>query len=153
MCIRDSQYTEGSFRSSYKRTIGANFLNKILNIEEYGKVAVRIWDIAGQQSFKIFHKKYLEGTNGAFVIYDVTDRASFNKIGEWIEIFRNIRGNNPIHLIGNKIDLKGSISISAKEGKLYADEQKINFATTSAKTGENIEKAFNELIKQILKKI
>jgi len=147
------RYVEGSFQSSYKSTIGANFLSKDLNIEEYGEVGLRIWDIAGQKSFKVFHKKYLGGTNGAFVVYDVTDRSSFLKIGEWIEIFRNIRGNNPIHLIGNKIDLKGSIRVSKDEGISYAEEQKINFTATSAKTGENIEETFKDLTKQILKKI
>ncbi|MBY9006590.1 MAG: GTP-binding protein [Candidatus Lokiarchaeota archaeon] len=145
------RFTEGTFRTSYKRTIGVNLLSKDLKVEEYGEVKLRIWDIAGQQSFKTFHDKYLAGSDGAFVVFDVTDNSSFRKIGEWIESFRKVTIDNPIHLIGNKIDLKGSISV-LEEGKSYAAEQKMKFTATSAKTGENVENAFKELIRQILKK-
>ncbi|MBN1215576.1 MAG: GTP-binding protein [Candidatus Lokiarchaeota archaeon] len=147
-----NRYTKGVFSLSYKSTIGVNLVRKDINIEDFGDVGIQIWDLAGQQSFKIFHKKYLQGADGAFIVYDVTDTLSFKKIDEWIEIFKKSGGKSPIHLIGNKIDMRGSISVSENEGKSYAEEKKIGFTTTSAKTGDNIENAFLGLVRTILKK-
>ncbi|TXT66965.1 MAG: Small GTP-binding domain protein [Promethearchaeota archaeon] len=144
------RFVQDTFRESYKSTLGVNLLKKDLDIEGYGATSAQIWDLGGQESFKNLRQLYLEGANGALVIYDVTKRKTFDKLDEWISSFRESRGQEPLLLIGNKIDLKQRIQVSEKEGKKYAKEHGVDFLLTSAKTGNNVEVAFKDLIKKIL---
>ncbi|HEY0088611.1 MAG TPA: Rab family GTPase, partial [Candidatus Lokiarchaeia archaeon] len=66
------RFIENKFRDDYKSTLGVNLLKKELDIGEYKNVSAQIWDLGGQESFKNVRKLYLEGANGALVIYDTT---------------------------------------------------------------------------------
>ena len=78
-----------------------------MNIEGYGGVTATIWDLGGQESFKSLRKLYLEGADGALIIFDWTQQESFEKLESWITDFKLDRKSEPIILIGNKDDLKG----------------------------------------------
>jgi small GTP-binding protein len=78
-------------------------------------VSAQIWDLGGQESFKSLRKLYLEGANGALVMFDLTERESFDKLNEWIESFREARGDKPMVLIGNKSDLENQRKITDNE--------------------------------------
>ena len=147
------RYIENKFRESYKATLGVNLLKKELDIGGYGGVSAQIWDLGGQESFRSLRSLYLEGANGALVIFDMTDKNSFEKIDEWIQDFRNARGDTPIILIGNKSDLKNQIKITEKEALEFAKKNIMELIITSAKTGENVEHAFIQLTKTILDRI
>ena len=147
------RYIENKFRESYKATLGVNLLKKELDIGGYGGVSAQIWDLGGQESFKSLRSLYLEGANGALVIFDMTDKNSFEKLDEWIQDFRNARGDAPIILIGNKSDLKNQIKITEKDASEFAKNNTMELIITSAKTGENVENAFIKLSKTILDKI
>ncbi|MHA1490701.1 MAG: Rab family GTPase [Promethearchaeota archaeon] len=148
------RFVENKFRENYKSTLGVNLLKKDLLLEEYGKVSAQIWDLGGQESFKSLRKLYLEGANGALLIFDTTNKKTFEKLNEWIESFRDARGTDkPLILIGNKIDLKDKISVSEKESIEFAEKNKTKLILTSAKTGNNVENAFLELLLGILKNI
>jgi small GTP-binding protein len=82
------RFIENQFRDNYKSTLGVNLLKKDLNIEGYGGVAATIWDLGGQESFRSLRKLYLEGANGALVIFDWTQKESFLKLDSWIQDFR-----------------------------------------------------------------
>ena len=147
------RFIENKFRDNYKSTLGVNLLKKDLDIEGYGEVVAQLWDLGGQESFKSLRKLYLEGANGALLIFDVTQSKSFEKLRDWIQDFKLARENEPILLIGNKNDLKGKIKVSDKEAMEFAKEFNMEFISTSAKIGTNVEEAFNKLIKTILDKI
>ncbi|MHA1273702.1 MAG: Rab family GTPase [Promethearchaeota archaeon] len=147
------RYIENSFKENYKSTLGVNLLKKEMNIEGYGEITAQIWDLGGQESFKSLRKLYLEGANGALVIYDVTNRKSFDKLDEWINSFREARGDQPLILIGNKSDLKDLIKVEQKEAEKYAGKHNMDLVITSAKTGENVEQSFETLAKKILDRI
>ena len=146
------RFIENKFRDNYKSTLGVNLLKKDLNIKEYGDVVVQLWDLGGQESFKSLRKLYLEGANGALLIFDVTQSKSFEKLRDWIQDFKLAREDEPIILIGNKNDLKGKSKISDKEALGFAKEFSMDYISTSAKTGTNVEEAFNKMIKTILDK-
>ena len=147
------RFIENKFRDNYKSTLGVNLLKKDMVIDEYGGVSAQIWDLGGQESFKSLRKLYLEGANGAFVIFDTTKRKTFDKLDEWIQSFKEARGNRPLLLIGNKIDLKDKLKVDESEAKEYAEKNSMDFIFTSAKTGENVEVAFKELVKTILDEV
>lgn len=144
------RFIENSFQNSYKATLGVNLMKKDIKIDE-NEVSVQIWDLGGQQSFKSLRRLYLEGANGALLVYDVTKAESFEKLGDWIRDFREIQGEKwPLVLIGNKADLTDKIKVSEDEAKKYATENNISLIITSAKSGENVEEGFKNLIKSIL---
>ncbi|MFX1313232.1 MAG: Rab family GTPase, partial [Promethearchaeota archaeon] len=66
------RFIEKKFRESYKATLGVNLLKKDLEIDGYGGVSAQIWDLGGQESFKSLRSLYLEGANGALIIFDMT---------------------------------------------------------------------------------
>ena len=146
------RFIENKFREDYKSTLGVNLLKKDMDIDKYKGISAQIWDLGGQESFKSLRSLYLQGANGALVIYDTTNRRSFERLDEWVRDFREARGQAPILLIGNKIDLKDKVKVEEDEGKAFANKNKMEFLSTSAKTGNNVEKAFLELIKGILDK-
>jgi small GTP-binding protein len=121
--------------------------------DNYGEVSAQIWDLGGQESFRSLRNLYLEGANGALVIYDVTNEKSFERLNEWIESFKNSRGDEPLLLIGNKVDLEDKIVVEREEGEEFANKFGMDFIITSAKTGRNVEDAFENLILTILDKV
>ncbi|MHA1985812.1 MAG: Rab family GTPase [Promethearchaeota archaeon] len=143
------RYIENKFRDSYKATLGVNLLKKDMDVDGNG-VSVQIWDLGGQESFRSLRKLYLEGANGAFVMFDLTDRKSFDKLNEWIESFKDARGEQPMVLIGNKSDLENQRKITDIEASNYAKDNNMELILTSAKTGQNVEEAFIKLTRRIL---
>lgn len=147
------RFIENKFRENYKSTLGVNLLKKDMEVDKYGSVSAQIWDLGGQESFKSLRKLYLEGANGALLVYDMTNKKSFEKLDEWMQSFRDARDDAPIILIGNKSDLKNQIKITESKSSEYANANNMSLIITSAKTGQNVEKAFNELTKRILDQI
>ncbi len=147
------RFIENKFRDNYKSTLGVNLLKKDLSVEGYGDVSAQIWDLGGQESFKSLRKLYLEGANGAFAVYDMTSKKTFEKIDEWVHDFRDAREDAPIILIGNKSDLEKQIKTTESESREYANTNNLGMVITSAKTGQNVEEAFIELTKRILDQI
>jgi small GTP-binding protein len=135
------RFITNKFKENYKSTLGVNLLKKDMSIEGFGDVSAQIWDLGGQESFKSLRRLYLEGANGALVLY------------EWINSFREDRQNEPIILIGNKADLKNKIKISEEDAKEFSRKNDIELIITSAKTGKNVEKCFIDLTTKILEKM
>jgi len=147
------RFIENKFRENYKSTLGVNLLKKDMSIPGYGDVSAQIWDLGGQESFKSLRRLYLEGANGAFLVFDRTNKKTFEKCEEWIESFRETRDIAPIVLLGNKSDLEKQIKIPETEAREYAKKYGLDLILTSAKTGQNVEDAFIDLTKVILDKI
>lgn len=144
------RFIEGRFSTDFKSTLGVNLLKKKITIEEMNaSVTCNIWDLGGQEAYRKLRNLYLEGSNGALIVYDVTNPASFKNLDDWLSSFKNLRGNRPTLLIGNKIDL--SRKVTADQAKEYAKtHENMVYLETSAKTGENVEEAFKQLIKTVL---
>ncbi len=147
------RFIENKFRENYKSTLGVNLLKKDMELDKYGSVSAQIWDLGGQESFKSLRKLYLEGANGALLVFDMTNKKSYDKLDEWVQSFREARDDAPIILIGNKSDLKNQIKITESESKEYATVNNLGIIITSAKTGQNVEEAFIELSSKIIDKI
>ncbi|MHA2127638.1 MAG: Rab family GTPase [Promethearchaeota archaeon] len=146
------RFVENKFREDYKSTLGVNMIQKYLEIDGRS-ISTTIWDMGGQESFKNLRKIYLEGSSGALVIFDLTNKESFERLGSWIQDFRGQQGDKSFCLIGNKVDLKDQIVVSEEEARLLAKKHGVNLILTSAKTGENVEKAFINLVKQVTEKL
>jgi small GTP-binding protein len=154
------QYLGQGFSTEYLATLGADFAIK--NVVHVNGIIWRlqIWDIAGQPRFDKIRKNFFTGSQIAFVMYSIDDKKSYKLVTDWVnELWdNNGRGKIPVLLIGNKIDLRESLedSISPEDGKKIQSEIesivdfKVPFLETSAKTGENVEKAFQEIIDEFV---
>ena len=115
-------------------------------------VKLQIWDTAGQERFKNITVSYYRGGNGILVVYDITDRESFNNLNSWlIEIEKSANKNVYKILIGNKCDLEEKRAVTYQEGKDFADSNGMKFIETSAKTCQQVNEAFETLTQEIIK--
>ena len=116
------------------------------------KVKLQIWDTAGQERFKNITASYYRGGNGVLVVYDITDRESFENLNSWlIEIEKNANKNVYKLLIGNKNDLEEKRKVTFQEGKDFATSNGMQFIETSAKTASKVQEAFELLTQEIIK--
>ena len=113
---------------------------------------MQIWDTAGQERFKNITASYYRGGNGVLVVYDITDRDSFENLNSWlIEIEKNANKNVYKLLIGNKSDLEEKRKVTFQEGKDFATSNGMQFIETSAKTASKVQEAFELLTQEIIK--
>lgn len=116
------------------------------------KVKLQIWDTAGQERFKNIKVSYYRGGNDVLVLYDNTDRDSFDNLNSWlIEIEKNANKNVYKLLIGNKSDLEDKRKVTFQEGKDFATSNGMQFMETSAKTASKVQEAFELLTQEIIK--
>ena len=117
-------------------------------------VKLVIHDTAGQERFRSLTTNYIKKANGILLVYDITDRKSFDNITNWMDNIHEETGDKlPIILVGNKIDLNKERAVSKNEGEEKAKEFGLKFFETSAKEGNNVQKCFRELVELIVEKI
>eukprot|EP00026_Physarum_polycephalum_P000787 Phypoly_transcript_00788.p1 GENE.Phypoly_transcript_00788~~Phypoly_transcript_00788.p1 ORF type:complete len:1214 (+),score=135.27 Phypoly_transcript_00788:100-3741(+) len=148
------RYTDDSYTPSYISTIGVDFKIKRLHIEDR-QYKLQIWDTAGQERFRTITSAYYEGAQGVVIVYDVTDKASFNDTFDFLHMLRQKTNklNLPCVLLANKCDLGHLVKFKFHENMkdvLVKSFGYIGVYETSAKQGgESIAKAFEHLTKVI----
>jgi len=143
------RYTKDQFGGVYLTTVGMDFQDKIIEIEDK-KVRLQVWDTAGQERFRNVTKSYFQSSHGLLVVYDITDRESFEKINFWMD---NIKNNAPenakLILVGNKCDLADERKVTIEDGENKARNYNIKFFEASAKDGTNVNELFFYLANEI----
>ena len=136
------QFTDRNFQPAPGTTIGLDFAFREINIGEE-HIKLHIWDTAGSESFRSITRSYYRSAAGALLVYDITNRESFNHLALWVEDVRQHSiANLVIMLIGNKSDLELARAVQREEGEAFAREHDLIFMETSAKTAQNVEEAF-----------
>ncbi|MFX1314907.1 MAG: GTP-binding protein [Promethearchaeota archaeon] len=142
------RYIKDYFSDDLKKTIGSNFLIKDVELE--GKsVRLLLWDIGGQPQFHKLRTIYFKGSNGALGVFDLSSSQSLLKIPGWISsIKKSVKKTIPMILLGNKLDLDRDVD--KEEAEDLARRLNCVYLETSAKTGENVEIAFESIAKACL---
>ncbi|EMD44701.1 small GTPase EhRabD2, putative [Entamoeba histolytica HM-3:IMSS] len=144
-----NRYVSNEFAEQTKATIGVGVGSKEVEVE--GKhIKLQIWDTAGQERFATLTGNYFRNAMAAIIMFDVSNKESFENIPNWVEQCCKSDGKHIIFIAGNKIDLENRV-VSKEEAEEKAKELKLKYFEVSAKTGDGIEDLFNELIKEIMK--
>ena len=134
-----SRYVKDEFSSNSKSTVGVELGIKFLKIKNT-KTKIQIWDTAGQERYRAITSSYFKGSNGCFIVYDITNEASFNNIENWYEqIQKETSKDIPILLVGNKCDLEDERKVPIEKGKEKAQNLNCAFFETSALKKINID--------------
>ena len=147
-----SKYLKNEFNEDSKATVGVEFGS--INITIDNKIVKgQIWDTAGQERYKAITNAYYKGALGAFLVYDITRKETFDSVDKWIpELKANGSKNMSILIIGNKSDLEDKRQVTKEDGEQKAANYGVAFMETSAYNGENIEVAFDTMVKGIYEK-
>ena len=136
-----------SFDANTNPTIGAMFISEIFETSN-GKIELHIWDTAGNEKYKNLIPMFFRGSSALIFVYDVTSVTNFEQVKEWCtSVINGEDGMFDLYLVGNKIDLKRKVN--QQDAELFAKSINAIYFETSAKTGENISKLFNQVAENI----
>ncbi|ELP88908.1 hypothetical protein EIN_476200 [Entamoeba invadens IP1] len=143
------RYTDNTFSDAFIATIGVDF--KVKKMELNGK-KLKIQVVSGQEKFHTITQSYYRGSNGVIVVYDCTDRKTFENCKSWLdESAAEISKSAVRLLVGNKCDMQKTVS--TEDGADFAKSQDISFMEVSAKNNTNVQEAFVFIITEVLKRL
>ena len=143
------KFVKNEFHTDEVSTINANCLTKLVPVNQ-GSVRLNIWDTAGQERFRALAPNYYRQAKGAVVVYDITDRKSFDKVVSWIkELKDQAEKDIVICVAGNKADMERERQINRADALEFCRKLQIRHFDTSAKTGNGVQEIFTDLATQI----
>ena len=145
------RFADDTFTENFYSTIGVDFRFKCLEIGDR-KCKLQIWDTAGQERFKTVTSAYYRGADGIIIVFDQTDKDSYNNVQNWIEDISKYSTDDPVKIIfANKDDIsKDKKSVDNEDIIELEKKCGLEVIRTSAKTGEKVTYAFEKLTQKLL---
>jgi len=153
------RFVDSRFVPIHDLTVGVEFANKNVELPSTlpdggtKVLKLQIWDTAGQEQFRSIARSYYRGAVCALLVYDITERSSFEHLEDWLSEIRANGQKMVILLVGNKSDQAYRRKVSVEEGQEFARKHGLMFLETSAKEDTNIGKAFQETAKEVLRRV
>ena len=133
------------FRGEHLTTVGIEKMSSSIKTEDGVELKLKLWDTAGQERFKSVSVKNIRYSQAAVVVFDLTDKTSFEKISYWIKEIREISPKVPIGLFGNKSDLVDKRVVTQEEINDLCKEENLVYFETSAKNNTGIKEGFSKV--------
>jgi Ras-related protein Rab-21 len=147
------RFTANKFNPTHETTLQASYQNKRINLPNGKRVNLAIWDTAGQERFHSLGPIYYRDSNGAILVYDITDRNSFLRVQNWVKELRKMLGRDiELAIAGNKSDLESSRVVTVEEAEKYAQSVGAKHFNTSAKLDKGITELFIDLTRRMVEK-
>ena len=136
------KFAHNKFLDEYQATIGVEFGAK--NVEIDNKIfRVQIWDTAGQENFRSITRAYYKNSVCALIVYDINNEDTFDSVQSWIQECKlQTPKTVTMVLVGNKCDLE--CKVDRNKAKELAEENKMLYFETSAKTGKGVDELFKK---------
>jgi len=131
-------------------TIGVDF--RVHKMEVKGrKVKLSVWDTAGQERFRTITASYYRGAQGVILVYDVSNRESFEALPRWLSELDTYVSPEVVKIVvGNKLDKEYSRQVPTAEGAAFAARMGCLFVEASAKTAVGVTETFSEVVERII---
>ncbi len=144
-------YLKIGFNEETLSTVGYNKLETMFKLEDGKEIKLVIWDTAGQERFHSIALSSVKNSQGIILVYDVTNKDSFNDLNTWLNEIKQSTDKVSIILFGNKCDKEDRI-ISQAEAEKFAKDNNIPYIETSAKLNLNIDEGFSIVANDAYKK-
>jgi Ras-related protein Rab-21 len=152
-----NKYINNIFNDGEEMTINSSYCERdvLFNDKKY---KFSFWDTAGQEKFNSITPIYYRDAKGVLLVYDISNPHSFERVKKWIEEMKEINNEAVFNIVGNKYDLKEQTKnfkfnfIDDEIAKKLAQKNKTDLFFTSAKTGENINQCFENLMQKVFNK-
>ncbi|XP_060936418.1 ras-related protein Rab-42b [Limanda limanda] len=147
------RYTENLFLESINQTVGVDFYVHFLEVEQGVRVKLQFWDTAGQERFRSVTRSYYRNSVGGLLVFDITNRASFDRIKDWhTEVCERVQPHKVLFvLVGQKSDRDavGERAVSREEAEKLAGQLGMPYLEASAKSGHNVRESFELLARRV----
>ena len=142
-----TQYIQNNFSDEYIATFAQDKSIKEEVLKDGTQIKLEIWDTIGQEGYNLANKIFMKNSKIALLIYDITDRKSFDNLNKFYDLICEVNGRNNvvIGVVGNKNDLYEKRVVEEEEAKKYAKDIDSTYFETSAKDHESIENLFKEI--------
>ena len=143
-----TQYIQNNFSDEYIATFAQDKSIKEEVLKDGTQIKLEIWDTIGQEGYNLANKIFMKNSKIALLIYDITDRKSFDNLNKFYDLICEVNGRNNvvIGVVGNKNDLYEKRVVEEEEAKKYAKDIDSTYFETSAKDHESIENLFKEIL-------
>jgi small GTP-binding protein len=152
-----NRYVYNKFEERYTCTIGVDFMMKQIQLKDNSIIKLQLWDTAGMERYKKITSTYYRGAQGAVVVFDLTNKTSFESVSKWVDDFKQL--SNPqyhqiIFIVGNKADLVDTREVSYQEIEEYIERNEgFIYVETSAKSGDGVNKVFEDFAEGLVGKV
>ncbi|XP_004603776.2 ras-related protein Rab-42 [Sorex araneus] len=128
-------------------TVGVEFYSRALQLRAGPRVKLQLWDTAGHERFRCITRSFYRNVVGVLLVFDVTNRKSFEHIRDWHQEVVATQGLDKaiFLLVGHKSDLQSRRCVSAQEAEELAASLGMTFLETSAANNYNVDLAFDTL--------
>eukprot|EP01017_Pseudomicrothorax_dubius_P026694 TRINITY_DN3000_c0_g2_i2.p1 TRINITY_DN3000_c0_g2~~TRINITY_DN3000_c0_g2_i2.p1 ORF type:complete len:150 (+),score=30.85 TRINITY_DN3000_c0_g2_i2:190-639(+) len=142
------RFIKSTFTLDTKATIGSEFLSKSVMLPAHKKqVWAQVWDTAGQEKYRSATRLFYKGAAGALLVFDITERKSFDAVEERIaEIYEECGEDCAVILVGNKVDRENERAVTYEDAMSFALLHDIPYMETSAKDDINVENVFVQVL-------
>ena len=144
------RYYENKFEGNYTTSIGIDFQTKEIKYNDK-LYSVHLIDTAGEERFRSITSSYFRMAEYYLLVFDLTNKNSLMALSSWIESLKEHIEKPKYIILGNKSDLEKKLIPDQEINEVLNDKDNLkindeNFLKVSAKTGENINKAFEYVI-------
>ena len=137
-----NQYINKQFDTAFISTIGTDKSLKEITVKDK-ILKLEIWDTAGQERYRSINKIFMKDTQIAILVYDITDKKSFEKLNYWYDTIKDNNKEKVLYcVVGNKNDRYEERNVEEEKGKKFANDKNMLFFESSAMDYESIEKIF-----------
>lgn len=144
------RYCQNTFNDHHLSTLQASYQDKKINIGGQ-RAHLSIWDTAGQERFHALGPIYYRDSNGAILVYDITDEDSFAKVKNWVRELRKMLGDNiELCIAGNKIDMEKDRKVDKATALQYSESVGAKHYDTSAKLDKGVTEMMLDLTKRMI---
>jgi len=146
------RFSDNIYPENISTTVGIDYKAKRVKIDDC-ELKLTLWDTAGQEKYRALATSFYKNAMGIMVVFDLTSKITFENVRNWMrQIKKNADENVCKLLVGNKLDDEANRSVTPKEIEDLAKELGVQFIEVSAKTGENITRAFMQLSRDVKNK-